>query len=183
MVNEGQPTLSGIGCPYRSVAQVLPHGPKFDLLAIRSSPQFGLSATISGSNCRSHGASEAFRLVWTSSARTEPKSIALPSEERIWLHIQQPPPPREHAAEGGHRPSGGIVGPSWFDLFAPGNSPVACEGRDFLPPRHCGNAPRGKQVGPGRRRTKTGSQRSVPRRGKPMRATGTLRIALYRTLP
>jgi len=78
------------------------------------------------------------------------------------------------------------IGNGWGALIAGNNVPRALQLVDRLserfsqkvPPRlqlkstgHCGNAPRGKRVGLGRRRPKTTSERSVPRRGKPMRAT------------
>jgi hypothetical protein len=49
-------------------------------------------------------------------APEQPKSFALPSDQRIRLHIHQRIPPLEHSAQGGHHPPGGIVGPSCFTL-------------------------------------------------------------------
>ncbi len=46
----------------------------------------------------------------------QPKSFALPSDERIRPHIHQRIPPLEHSAQGGHHPPGGIDGPSWFNF-------------------------------------------------------------------
>ena len=45
------------------------------------------------------------------------KSFALPTDQRIRLHMYQRITPRKHSAQGGHHPSGGIVGSSsWFYL-------------------------------------------------------------------
>ena len=61
----------------------------FNSLAMRSSPQVGLSAAI-------------FRInLWTSLGN---------------LHIYQRIAPLEHSAQDRHHPQGGIVGPSWPDL-------------------------------------------------------------------
>ncbi|HMF90211.1 MAG TPA: hypothetical protein VKL40_06180, partial [Candidatus Angelobacter sp.] len=42
--------------------------------------------------------------------------LALSSDQRIRLYIHQRIAPGEHSVQGGHRPSGGVVRPSWFDL-------------------------------------------------------------------
>ena len=51
----------------------------------------------------------------TSSAK-EPEAFAVPTDERIRLHIRKRIAPREHSAEGRHQPPGDIAGSSWFDL-------------------------------------------------------------------
>jgi cytochrome b len=40
----------------------------------------------------------------------------MPTDERIRLHVHQRIAPREHSAQSGHYPPGGIVRASWSDL-------------------------------------------------------------------
>jgi hypothetical protein len=48
-------------------------------------------------------------------AHSRSAPFALPSNQGIRLYIHQRIAPREHSAQAGHRPSGRVVGPTWFD--------------------------------------------------------------------
>ena len=49
-------------------------------------------------------------------APEQTESLAMPSDERVWLHIHQRIAPLEHSAQGRHHPPCGIFGPSGPDL-------------------------------------------------------------------
>src|SRR5262252_1070213 len=124
VMDEGQPTLLGIGRVHRAVAQVLPHGtgrysnPELQFQLIGDAllaPDRVVRSHLSDQLPEVLGQARPSR--WFGlPAPEQPKSFALPSDERIRLYIHQRIAPREHSAQGGHYPSGGVVGPSWFDL-------------------------------------------------------------------
>ena len=124
VMDEGQPTLLWIGRAHRAVAQVPLHGsgrysnPEFQFQLVGNalfSPCRILSAHLPDQPPKVVGQTRSprrFRLP----APKEPEAFAVPTDERIRLHIHQRTAPLEHSAEGGHHPPGGIAGPSWFNL-------------------------------------------------------------------
>ena len=99
-------------------------------------------------------------------APEQSKSFAVPTDERIRLHVHQRIAPREYSAQGRHRPPSGVVGASRSNLSLLEQRPVVSGGRDSPRPVRCGNAPRGQSVGSRRTRPKRMSRSSVQRRGR-----------------
>ena len=125
IVNEREPTLLWIGRAHgAAVAQVLLHGagrnpdPQLQFQLVGEaflSPGGILSGhlpdqflEILGQPRPSHRSRPA--------APEQTESLAMPSDERVRLHIHRRIAPLEHLAQGRHHPPGGIVGPSWPDL-------------------------------------------------------------------